>query len=362
MIYLNTKGYTMKTITVLELKPGMELAEDITASNGAVVYAKNTKVDEKMVDRIKRHGLMCVSIMEPSDYATTHHEKLFFNEHFQRFCKVYNENLIKYKGIFISYLQTKRSIFSDDLMAIYEDCAACITNEGELLDFLYNMVANEDELTYTQSFNAALLAGAFANWLKFTPEEKKIMILCGFYYDIGKWSLPNDILWKPGKLTEEEFALVKKHPVIGYNVVKMDMNLNEHVKNAVIMHHEKYDGSGYPYHMRGDRIDKYARYMAIVDTYIAMASPRSFRNAFTPLQILGNFEKNIDKYDVEILLPLMAKIANTQIGSRVVLSDDSEWEVIMINNTNYSRPVLRSDMGDILDLQSKPDLEIKRLT
>ncbi len=352
----------MKIITVLELKPGMELAEAVSSLHNDELYAAHTKVDDKIIDRLKRHGVMCVTIMEPADYAVTHQEKLYFNEHFKKFCAVYNDALIKYKGIFISYLQTKCSIFPEDLMAIYEDCASCITSEGELLDFLYNMMANEDELTYTQSFNAALLAGSFANWLKFTPEEKKIMILCGFYYDIGKWSIPSEILWKPGKLTEEEFALVKKHPVIGYNIVKVDTKLNEHVKNAVIMHHEKYDGSGYPYHMRGDRIDKYARYMAIVDTYIAMASPRAFRDAFTPLQIIGSFENSMEKYDVEILLPLLKKIADTQIGSRVVLSDDTIWEVIMINPMNLSRPVVKSDIGDIIDLSTRQDLQIKRLT
>lgn len=350
----------MKTITVLELKSGMELAEPVDVS-GNRLYEARTKIDDKIIDRLKRHGVMCVAIMEPADYATTHHEKLFFNSQFQQFCKVYNENLIKFKGIFISYVQTKYSIFPEDLLAIYNSVASCINTEGELLDYLYNMVANEDELTYTQSFNAALLAGAFASWLKFNDEEKKIMILCGFYYDIGKWSLPPEILWKPGKLTDEEYALVKRHPVIGYSIIKEDMNLNDHVKKAVIMHHEKYDGTGYPYHMSGEKIDKYARYMAIVDTYVAMASPRSFRNAFTPLQILGTFESSMDKYDVQILLPLMTKIANTQIGSRVQLNDDSVWEVIMINPHNYACPILKSDSGQILDLKTRPDLKIEKI-
>ena len=61
---------------------------------------------------------------------------------------------------------------------------------------------SEDELTYTQGLNAALLAGAFADWLSLSEEEKNTLILCGFYYDIGKLQLPYELLWKPGKLTE----------------------------------------------------------------------------------------------------------------------------------------------------------------
>ena len=70
-----------------------------------------------------------------------------------------------------------------------------------------------------------------------------------------------------------------------------NLNMNQHVKNSVIMHHERLDGTGYPYRLNELTIDKYARYMAIIDAYVAMASPRSYRSAFTPLSILADFEK-----------------------------------------------------------------------
>ena len=350
----------MKIITFMELQEGMEIGEDVEAQ-GTVLFPAGTKVDGKVIDRIKRHGVMCVTVKEKADYATTHYEKIQYDEGFQHFCEIYQNSLNIYKGTMISYMGTKQSIDSGVFMSIYQSVCDIIATEGQLLDYLYNMVPSEDELTYTSSFNAALLCGAFANWLNLDADEKKILILCGFYYDIGKWSIPNEILWKPGKLSEEEFALVKKHPVTGYAIVRNDTNLNEHVKNCVIMHHERYDGSGYPFRMREEKIDKYARYMAIVDTYIAMASPRSFRSAFTPLQIIGILENEREKYDPSILIPLLSKIADTQIGSKLELSDGSVWEVIMIQKDKYSRPMLRNDSGMILDLISRPDLKISRL-
>lgn len=350
----------MKVITVMELKDGMELAEDIEMQ-GTIVFPAGTKIDRKTIDRIKRHGLMCVTIMEKSDYATTHYEKIQYDENFIKFCKEYHEALNIYKGIMISYLGTKRSIDSSVLMALYTRVSSLITTEGQLLDYLYNMMPGEDELTYTSSFNSALLCGAFADWLTLSDEEKKLLILCGFYYDIGKWNIPNDILWKPTKLTDEEFAMVKKHPVSGYAIVRNDTNLNEHIKNTVIMHHERYDGSGYPYHMKGEKIDKYARYLAIVDTYVAMASPRTFRAAFAPLQIIGTLESQMEKYDAQILVPLLSKIADTQIGTKLQLSDGSTWEVIMIQKNNFSRPMLKGNSGMILDLTTRPDLKIVKM-
>lgn len=349
----------MKVITKMEMTPGMILGEDIVYQ-GEILYKAEATIDQKMIDRVNRYNIMCVTIMEDADFASTHNEKMQFNQRFKAFQERYNGCLMRYKGVMISFLGTLQPIFDNVLIDIYNDIYETIGTGSELLDFLYTMMPNEDELTYTQCLNAALLSGAFADWLSLSPEDKRILILCGFYYDIGKWLLPYEILWKPGKLTDEEFKAVKNHPVTGYSIVRNDLNLNEHVKNTIIMHHERFDGSGYPYHMKGDKIDIFARYIAIVDTYTAMASPRTYRDAFTPLQILGNFENSMEKYDVQILMPLMKKIADSQIGTTVQLNDGSVWEVLLINSTSYSRPVLKNDKNEFLDLSKHPNLNILR--
>lgn len=281
-----------------------------------------------------------------------------FNARFQAFQEQYHQCLDRYKGVMLSFMETGQPVVSNVLLQIYYDAYDKISTGSELLNFLYNMAPSEDELTYTQCLNSALLAGTFADWLSMDEKNKNILILCGFYYDIGKWKLPYDILWKPGKLTDEEFMMVQNHPVTGYMLVRNIRSLNDHVKNAVVMHHERLDGSGYPYHMTGQKIDVFARYIAIVDAYIAMASPRTYRPAFTPLQILGNFEKSMDKYDVELLMPLMQRIADAQIGNKVQLNDGSIWEVLLINQNKYSRPVLKNDKNGFLDLYTHPEFEI----
>ena len=353
-------SFVLKTITRMELKPGMVLAEPIE-HGGEVLFKAGRKVDERVIERISRYNILTVTIMENVDFAKTHYEKIQYSKEFQDFVSVYREQLLVYKAVMISYLGTKMSIDSSVLMNIYRTIYDKVSSDKQLLDYIYNMMPGEDELTYTASLNAALLCGSFANWLGLPEDEKKKLILCGFYYDIGKWKLPNEILWKPGKLTEEEYALVKKHPVIGYALVRNDTNLSEHIKNAIIMHHERMDGSGYPYHMRGEKIDKYARYMAIVDTYVAMASPRTHRSAFTPLQIIGTLEKSQDKFDISILMPLIERISQAQIGTKVQLNDGSVWEVMLISKHPYSRPVLRNEEDVILNLAEHPELEIVKL-
>lgn len=348
----------MKSVATIELTPGMVLAEDI-AYQGELLYPKETVLNKVILERLKRYNIMCVTVMEEVDFATTHKEKLHFNEDFINFEKKYAKNLERYKSLMTNFLENGQPIPEEELFAIYDDMESTYTYSSELLDFLYNLTPNENELTYNHCLNSALLAGVFATWVRMPEEERRILILCGFYYDIGKFKLPYEILWKPGKLTEEEFALVKKHPVIGYALVR-NLPLDEHVKNAVIMHHERMDGTGYPYHMKTTKIDSYARYMAMIDTYIAMASPRSYRSAFTPLQILGNFEGNLFKYDMELLIPLMKHIGDAQIGSTVQLNDDSVWDVFIINTTTYARPLLKNEQNDFLNLADHPELKIVR--
>lgn len=349
----------MKTITKMELKPGMILGEDIEFQ-GKTIYSAGTKLDAVSIEKLNRYSILCVTVMEEIDFATTHYERIRFDENFKAFENAYNFFLMRYKAEIQKYIVTGQKPADKIMLGIYEELNAYISSGAVLLDYLYNRMPNEDELTYTHCLNSALLAGAFADWLEMSQEDKETLILSGFYYDIGKLQLPYEILWKPGKLTDAEFEMVKKHPVIGYALVRNSL-LNDHVKNAVIMHHERLDGSGYPYRMSGAKIDVFARYIAIIDSYLAMASPRSYRNALTPLQVIGTFEQNMDKYDVELLMPLLKRIADAQIGSMVQLSDDSIWEVFILHPQKLSRPILKNDANEFLDLLEEPELEIRKI-
>ena len=349
----------MKAVAIMALEPGMELGEDVI-SQGNVVFPAGTRLTKPTIDKLSRYGIMCVSVKEEVDFAETHYEKIRFDENFQLFEFTYDLALNKYKSLLCRFLQTGTPVPDEVFLQLYIEVYKTIPSGAALLDYLYNMMPNEDELTFSHCLNSALLAGTIADWLTMDELSKRNLILCGFYYDIGKLRLPYELLWKSGKLTPEEFKIIQSHPVIGYSLVR-GLKLDEHVKNAVIMHHERLDGSGYPYHMQGQKIDVFARYIAIIDAYIAMASPRSYRNALTPLQILGNFESDLSKFDVELLIPVMKRIADAQIGTRVQTNDNRVWEVMIIHPNKFSRPILRGENDEILDLLDFPDLQIIKM-
>ena len=349
----------MKTVATIALKPGMILAENIL-HHGNILCPKDTVLEQTTIDKLNRFSIMCVTIMEEIDFATTHYERLRFNEKFKLFEEKHNQNLLLYKILMQTFFATNQLVTEDSFMSIYNDMADTYSSGTELLDFIYNLMPNEDELTFNHCLNSSLLAGEIAKWMNLPAEDTQDLIISCFYYDIGKLRLPYEILWKSGKLTPEEFELVKKHAQLGYDGVFFTP-LKDKIKNAILMHHERMDGSGYPNRMHGNNIPLIARYIAIIDTYIAMASPRSYRNAMTPLQILGFFEKNIEKYDTEILLPVMRRIADAQIGTCVQLSDDSQWDVFIIHPNNLSRPILKNNQAQVLDLMNRPDLEIIKI-
>ncbi|MGN0402108.1 MAG: HD-GYP domain-containing protein [Acetatifactor sp.] len=350
----------MKSVARMALRPGMVLGADVEFQ-GNVLFPAGTVLNDNSIERLKRFSIMCVTVKEDIDFATTHYEKLRFSEKFKNFEKKHNYNLECYKQLMLAFEASGLEIPDETLLSIYNDMRSTYESGSLLLDYLYNLMPNPDELTYNHCLNSALLAGIFAEWVCMPEDERNNLILSCFYYDIGKIKLPYEILWKSGKLTEDEFNIVKKHPVIGYSMLNQCKHIDQHIKNAVIMHHERMDGSGYPFHMQGTKIDILARYIAIIDTYIAMASPRSYRNAFTPLQILSNYESNMDKYDTSLLLPLMKRIADAQIGTNVQLSDESVWEVFIINPAKLSRPILKNDDAQILDLAQNPQLEILKI-
>lgn len=95
-------------------------------------------------------------------------------------------------------------------------------------------------------------------------------------HDIGKIGVPDRVLNKPGKLTEEEFALIRNHPIYGAEIVK-DISMIPHVKEGVLYHHERYDGKGYPERLKGEEIPLVARIIAVADSYDAMSTNRIYR-------------------------------------------------------------------------------------
>lgn len=346
----------MKTIACMALKPGMILGEDVLSYKNELLLSKNTVIDEKAIAKLARHSIMCVEIKEPEDLATTHFEKVRVSKGFKHFEDLYAQKLIIYKSIIDNMIGSKTPADMGVLFSIYSDLTACAKTGEMLLDYLYNMLPSEDDMTYAHCLNSALIAGVFGTWLGIPRTDLYTLICCGFFYDIGKLMIPQDIIWKPSRLTDIEYELVKTHTFQGFNILK-DLPINDDIIKATLMHHERCDASGYPSRLKEEQINQYAKYISIIDAYEAMTSARTYRKSLTPFEVIENFERTERYYSSIILRPILYHIASAQMGMTVRLSDERTAEIILINQRYLSKPLVKCE-DNVIDLTTTPDLRI----
>ena len=138
-------------------------------------------------------------------------------------------------------------------------------------------------------------------------------------------------------------------------------DVDVHVKNAALMHHERSDGSGYPAKLKGNQIDPYARMVAIADVYDAMTAARCYRGPLCPFCVIEMFEtEGFQKYDVSILLPFLENVVNSCLQNRCLLNDGRKVTIIYINKEKLSRPVVQYG-EEYINLADQPDLKIEKL-
>ncbi len=183
------------------------------------------------------------------------------------------------------------------------------------------------------------------------------MLYAGFLHDIGKARVPDEILNKKGPLTKEEFGIIKKHTVYGYETVKECQYISDKIAKAVLLHHERNNGMGYPFGFDRDRIPFLARVLAIIDTYDAMTSERVYRNRRPPFTVFKLFEDDLRSYDILLTRIFMGNIAQYYPGEVVELSNGEKGEIVYINQKCISKPIIKVGK-QYIDLSNSDDLEI----
>lgn len=173
---------------------------------------------------------------------------------------------------------------------------------------LMHEVYRLDYDTFVHSLNVAMISHELATWLGWNEEDVEKVTLCGLLHDVGKLRVEYAILMKPGRLTEEERLNMQEHPILGFELLEKCQTVDEHVRNAAMQHHERYDGSGYPCGLEGKQIDKFARVVAIADVYDAMTANRVYRDAMEPGYVLDQMRAECERYDTEFFAVFHDKV------------------------------------------------------
>ncbi len=368
----------MKQIPIAELTPGMVTAEDILTNNQNTLIPKGVVLTENIISRLEGYSIYYANIEDDlkndllqglsapmaahqnisatdslgvdldnkSNKEKIRDSKQFqhFSQDFERCAEHYQNNLMK--SLYRNEPFRANELLKETMSLLYQD-----ENEISVFDMLLNMHNIKDSV-YAHCIDVALISNVLARWLHFSEADQLMATACGLFHDIGKFMLPGGILRKPGKLTPDEFEIIKTHTTEGYHLLGKYHTIPEAVKNTALMHHEKCDGSGYPYGLTSEEIDRFSKIVTIADIFDAMTSERVYHTAMCPFAVIKYFEDDgIQKYDMKYILTFLENVSNSYLNHRVTLSNGMEGNVIFINPANYSRPVIHTENNEIIDLQ-----------
>jgi HD-GYP domain-containing protein (c-di-GMP phosphodiesterase class II) len=176
----------------------------------------------------------------------------------------------------------------------------------EFIEAMTMAIDARDRYTAMHSYRVGELNEMLAERMTLSKTASSWLHIAGHLHDIGKIGIRDSVLLKPGRLTEEEYREMKLHPIIGADIVRKVSGLSTTVE-PILYHHERLDGSGYPYGLVGDDIPRSARITAVSDSLDAMLSVRPYRKAFSVDAALGEFQKNSNiLYDPEVVEALLS--------------------------------------------------------
>lgn len=374
-----------KTLFSFELEPGMIIAEDVHRPNGTILFPKHTMLNDLMISKLPLYNIMELPIedgpiekpkfdidklielaqkdMEAKQAATdadaldSYAKRLKSGTEYKNFCKNYDDAVSNIRSIISAFIENHDTLNTSEMVS-----NALRLMEGStihMFDMLHNLPAHDDSI-YEHSTNVALISATIGKWLNLSETEINNLLLAGLLHDLGKIAIPPELLNKQGKLTDEEFATIKSHPKGSYELIK-ELPLDINIKEACLLHHERCDGTGYPFGVSGTKISSYAKILAIADVYDAMTSPRSYRQALPPFKAIEIFEREgFQKYDPKFIMTFLEHIGSSYLHNDVLLSDGRKGEIVMQNKLALSRPLVKCG-DEFVDLRKFPELTIETI-
>jgi HD-GYP domain-containing protein (c-di-GMP phosphodiesterase class II) len=273
--------------------------------------------------------------------------------------------------------QVSRSMISDDKLdkavSVIDDIQGAIKTEGskakipvkevtEVVNgFISDIKGNSDaflnlldlinfnDYTYTHSINVSTIAVLLGLSLKWDDEKVRVLGISGLLHDVGKSLVPEQILAKPDKLNDEEWHIVKNHPVYGYNILRGENYFGSLIENAVLCHHEAYEGGGYPLGINHEKLNTFAEIISIADVFDASTSKKPYKESVpfseTFAYFMDNSGKKFHPSITQVFLRDMVKKLNEESiypeGSYVILNTHEIGKVVGFRLSPYSlRPIV----------------------
>lgn len=210
---------------------------------------------------------------------------------------------------------------------------------------LSEAVDAKDRYTSGHSKRVAEYSCMIAKRMGKSKKEQEEIYRAGLLHDVGKIRVPVDIINKPGKLTEDEYNIIKLHPVTGYHILQ-GISGNSNIAIAAKYHHERYDGKGYPHGMEGENIPEMARILGVADSYDAMTSTRSYRNALPQDVVRSEIEKGKGtQFDADIA-DIMLQMIDEDTKYHMKQMDNMNRNILVVDDEETSQKLIENIMEE----------------
>lgn len=344
---------------VSDLEPGMILLMDVFDEKDILLIGSDTELNDSHIAFLSKKGILEVTVA-----TSEHSDEVLINkplapEEESDVETKYRRTIQKFKSIYTEFRLGRVPVYQeidDALEPLYE----AILNDDHFTRKMWQIHAYDD-YTFDHSVRVSMISGLLAKWCGLSNMQIKDAALAGLLHDIGKCNIPDQILRKPSALTLEEFKVMKTHAILGYILIKDIPNISYDVLLAVMQHHERVDGTGYPNGLRGNEINYLAKIVAVADVYCAMTQDRVYKKAMHPFETMSFIlEKCHSSLDFSMSKTFLANISHFYIGHQVTLTNGLSGEIIMTYKDDPARPLVR--VGETyLDLRRHIDLEIASL-
>ncbi|KZN59590.1 hypothetical protein N473_25530 [Pseudoalteromonas luteoviolacea CPMOR-1] len=347
----------MKTINIKELQPGMFVVGVIKQAGHVRVKNQGWVRDEKGINNLIHSGVLEVEI-DPDktlDQSKTEpeiieevitsakpdpwHKSVSVEAELGQAVKMYEQakqlqekafsDIKEGRKIDIAEFKETASGFIDSVFR-NQDALACIAR-----------IREKDGYLLEHSLNVSILMSIFAKHLGFDRELIEELATGALLHDIGKIKIPDDILQKPDKLSENEFAIMREHAKYSHDIVK-DSGLGEIAAEIAGFHHERLDGTGYPYAKQGDELSQYVRMVSIIDVYDALTADRVYKVGMTPIQAFKKLRAGCPhEFDGDLLNQFIHCIGMYPVGTLVKLKSHRVGIVAASNPTSPLQPIVK---------------------
>ena len=351
---------TRRLVRTRQLQPGMKIDQAVVDKSGRNLVQRGSILDNYVIDSLLKMGVMMVYIQSGEETAgdieksiSPQARKQIERLHTDDRSKVELSDSVKTRvaeGIQFIYSNTESKELADTTNNIASNLMNAI-NSTDAIAVDISALKTSDEYTFKHSVDVAPMSMVLAKQQGLSQKQIYEIGVAGLLHDIGKTKIPLDILNKPARLTDEEFAVMKQHPVFGYRMIKGRDEFSNEICMAVLQHHEKMNSKGYPVGFPSDKITQYARILTIADIYDALVTERPYKSAFSQREAVEMIMSMTGELDLTAMKSFLESMILYPVDSIVELSNGEKAKVVKNNPHYILRPtVVGIKSGRVYDL------------